>query len=145
MPVALELAVELTRSADGSAAILWFSYVRSLPFRPDTDVNMFASRGNLFGIIFVLGMCRLNLYYRSKTLCLSFSIVEGAMRASDSANPPKNLHNALIFQGAFVLGLVGFILLLHGEQKRRRADEQHANVLKDQVGLMTTPPPLVSS
>lgn len=27
LPVALELAVEVTRNADGSAALLWFSYV----------------------------------------------------------------------------------------------------------------------
>lgn len=33
LPVALELAVELTRNPDGSAAILWFAYVASLRFR----------------------------------------------------------------------------------------------------------------
>ena len=29
LPVALELAVEVTRNADVSAALLWFAYVRS--------------------------------------------------------------------------------------------------------------------
>ncbi|KAK7676965.1 hypothetical protein QCA50_020083 [Cerrena zonata] len=108
LPVALELAVELTRNPDGSAAILWFS-------------------GNLFGIIFVL--------------------VEGAMRASDSADPPNNLHSALIFQGAFVCALVIFIFFLHGEQKRRRTDEHHAQKAKEakeQIDLKATSPSIVS-
>lgn len=53
------------------------------------------------------------------------------MRASDSANPPKNMHRAMIFQGAFVCALVFFILILRGEQKRRRADEHHAQVARE--------------
>ncbi|CAL1697928.1 unnamed protein product [Somion occarium] len=104
LPVALELAVELTRNADGSAAILWFS-------------------GNLFGIMFVLS--------------------EDSMRADDSANPPQNMHRALIFQGAFVCGIAAFVFFIQGEQKRRRIDEQHAKDSREaraQIDLSPTSP-----
>ncbi|KAJ3487930.1 hypothetical protein NLI96_g3218 [Meripilus lineatus] len=84
LPVALELAVELTRNADGSSAILWFAC-------------------NLFGIIFVL--------------------VEGALRAPDTANPPENMRRALIFQGAFICGTTVFVAALQGKQRRREMDE----------------------
>ncbi|THH29307.1 hypothetical protein EUX98_g4887 [Antrodiella citrinella] len=94
LPVALELAAELTRNADGSSAVLWFS-------------------GNIFGAMFVL--------------------VNGALRASDSGNPPQNMHRSLIFQGVFILGSVLFVVLLKGKQVRREQDELKANGPKDVV------------
>ncbi|EPS96236.1 hypothetical protein FOMPIDRAFT_58415 [Fomitopsis schrenkii] len=85
LPVAIELAVELTRNADGSSAILWAS-------------------ANLFSIIFVLA--------------------EGALRSGHRAEPPHNMHGAIIFQGAFVFASVSMIFLVEGKQTRRAADEQ---------------------
>jgi hypothetical protein len=51
LPVGLELGVEVTRNADASSAILWFSYV-SLPFAdPSTgsaDDSIVATYSELF-------------------------------------------------------------------------------------------------
>ncbi|KAH9837800.1 major facilitator superfamily domain-containing protein [Rhodofomes roseus] len=85
LPVAVELAVEITHNPDGSSAILWAS-------------------ANLLSIIFVLA--------------------EGALRAGPDADPPNNMHGAIIFQGVFVLAAAAIILLLQGKQTRRAADEQ---------------------
>ncbi|KAI0077634.1 MFS general substrate transporter [Panus rudis PR-1116 ss-1] len=92
LPVALELAVELTRNANASSAVLWFA-------------------GNAFGVMYILA--------------------EGALRAPDTADPPKNMHRALIFQGAFICSMVSFIFLIKGEQRRRKADEEHAKAMKE--------------
>ena len=58
LPVALELAVELTRNADGSSAILWFALVSHviffITFRCSYK-HCFVDSCNLFGIMFVLG------------------------------------------------------------------------------------------
>ncbi|THG96796.1 hypothetical protein EW026_g5107 [Hermanssonia centrifuga] len=94
LPVALELAVEVTRNP-GSAAILWFA-------------------GNSVSITCVL--------------------VEGALRAGPDANPPNNMHRALIFQGALVCSAVVTIFALQGKQTRREMDEQatHSIVTPEQ-------------
>ncbi|RPD77008.1 MFS general substrate transporter [Lentinus tigrinus ALCF2SS1-7] len=84
LPVVLELAVELTRNADGSSAILWLST-------------------NLFGLIFVL--------------------VEGALRAGPDADPPLNMHRAVIFQASLVAAAVLLIFGAEGKQTRRTQDE----------------------
>ncbi|KAI0742681.1 MFS general substrate transporter [Daedaleopsis nitida] len=97
LPVVLELAVEITRNADGSSAILWLST-------------------NVFGLVFVL--------------------VEGALRAGPDANPPLNMHRAVIFQAALVTTAVASVYLVEGKQTRRSQDEdkrdealhQHAGV-----------------
>ncbi|KAI0030798.1 major facilitator superfamily domain-containing protein [Vararia minispora EC-137] len=85
LPMALELAVELTRNADGSSAALWWS-------------------GNLFCIIFITS--------------------QGALRAPLSANPPQNMHRAIIFNGVWCLVSSVFIFALQGHQVRRQKDEQ---------------------
>lgn len=58
-------------------------------------------------------------------------LAEDSMRASDSANPPQNMHRAMIFQGVFVCALVFATSVLRGEQKRRRVDEHHAQVARE--------------
>jgi len=87
LPIALELAAELTRNADGSSAVLWFA-------------------GNLLGAMYVL--------------------VNGALRAPSTGNPPLNMHRALIFQGVFICGCVFFVIFLKGRQARRELDELKA-------------------
>ncbi|KAI1787322.1 MFS general substrate transporter [Ganoderma leucocontextum] len=88
LPVVLELGVELTRNADGSSAVLWFST-------------------NLCGLVFVL--------------------VEGALRAGPEANPPYNMHHAIIFQGVLGMSVVALVYLLEGKQTRRAQDEAKRN------------------
>ncbi|KAI0351646.1 MFS general substrate transporter [Trametes cingulata] len=88
LPAVLELAVELTRNADGSSAILW-------------------SSTNAFGLVFVLA--------------------EGALREGPNANPPLNMHRAVIFQGALVSAVIVFIYLVEGKQTRRARDEAAIN------------------
>lgn len=85
LPVALELACEVTRNADGSSAILWFT-------------------GNLFGVMFIL--------------------VQGALRADETATPPLNMHRALIFNGSFIIVASLSVFFIRGKQVRKRADEE---------------------
>lgn len=84
LPIALELGVELTRNADGSASILWCS-------------------GNLCSIILILG--------------------EGALRAPSTANPPYNIHAALILHGCVIAVFGSLVFLLRAKQARREIDE----------------------
>ncbi|KAI6037954.1 major facilitator superfamily domain-containing protein [Pisolithus marmoratus] len=59
--------------------------------------------GSLFGIVLIL--------------------VEGALRAPPTADPPYNMHDALIVHGCVVMGLNSLVFFLHGKQTRREADE----------------------
>lgn len=45
-----------------------------------------------------------------------------ALRASDSASPPLNMHRSLIFLGVFICVVVSSVLLLRGRQARRETD-----------------------
>ena len=103
LPVGLELACELTRNSDGSSAVLWFSYAHFLSYSFVADGNL-RSSGNLVTIMFVL--------------------VEGALRASPTADPPLNMHKALIFNGVFVLAGCCVVFFLTGKQARREKDAQ---------------------
>ncbi|KAG6885921.1 hypothetical protein C0993_007939 [Termitomyces sp. T159_Od127] len=85
LPVGLELGCELTRNANASSAILWFSC-------------------NLLTVIFVLA--------------------EGALRAGPDADPPLNMHRALIFNGTIIMVSAASVLLLHGRQVRKERDEE---------------------
>ncbi|KAA1473990.1 MFS general substrate transporter [Dentipellis sp. KUC8613] len=98
LPVALELACELTRNADGSSAVMWFF-------------------GNLFCVIYLL--------------------CQGALRASPTADPPLNMHQAIIFNGAWVFASCGLIFFFNGKQARRERDEKMAQV--NELPLATSP------
>lgn len=54
LPVALELAVEVTRNADGSSAVLWAVCVLCSSFLRSSSHGLFC-RGNIGNIMFVLG------------------------------------------------------------------------------------------
>lgn len=45
-----------------------------------------------------------------------------ALRASDSASPPLNMHRSLIFLGVFIGVVVSSVLILRGRQVRREMD-----------------------
>ncbi|KAF9051051.1 MFS general substrate transporter [Hymenopellis radicata] len=92
LPVALELACDLTRNADGSSCLLWFG-------------------ANLFAIVFIL--------------------VQGALRADDSADPPLNMRRALIFNGTFLMIVSATVFLLKGKQARKDLDESKLKESRD--------------
>ncbi|KAL0956303.1 hypothetical protein HGRIS_002460 [Hohenbuehelia grisea] len=60
--------------------------------------------GNLFGVIFILS--------------------QGALRAGPDAAPPLNMHKALIFNGAFLMGSAALIFLVEGKMTRKARDEE---------------------
>ncbi|KAI0799574.1 major facilitator superfamily domain-containing protein [Irpex lacteus] len=97
LPAALELAVEVTRNADGSSAILW-------------------SAGNLMTVIFVLS--------------------ENALRAGPSADPPLNMHQAIIFAGIIALAASVTAFGSEGKQTRRKLDEQRMQEAKEDVEMI---------
>lgn len=105
LPVALELAVELTRNANASTAMLWAS-------------------SNLFSIILVLGKQTSLRHAPLMHTYILASIVQNSLREGPSATLPYSMHRAIEFQGILVVVIVAFVLLLKGEQTRRVADEQ---------------------
>ena len=50
-----------------------------------------------------------------------------ALRGSDSANPPRNMRRALIFNAVVILVIVAFVFVLRGQQRRRETDVAHMN------------------
>lgn len=182
LPIVLELAVELTRNADGSSALLWLSYVLSSHLsRFRTRARSRRSHLILFPYLqdkFVRSHLRaryvcqhparaksaLTVHHRfvlpytptsphsphlhvvlnvkrplhthtseTPTACLVVREsnrdtlhavpVEGALRAGPDANPPLNMHRAVIFQAALVASAVAFVYGVEGKQTRRAQDE----------------------
>ncbi|KAI0066126.1 MFS general substrate transporter [Artomyces pyxidatus] len=65
--------------------------------------------GNLFCIIF--------------TLFSSFP-AQNALRAPSTADPPLNMHRAIVMNGVWVFTMSTFVYFFHGEQTRRQMDEK---------------------
>lgn len=63
--------------------------------------------------------------------------VENSLRAGPDANPPLNMHRALIFSGAFALTSGVLVFLLRGKQTRRKLDEE-MNKRQNEDMLLTT-------
>ncbi|KAI5990385.1 major facilitator superfamily domain-containing protein [Pisolithus albus] len=60
----------------------------------------------------------------SGNLCgIVLILVEGALRAPSTADPPYNMHNALILHGCVVMVFSSCIVFLRAKQARREADE----------------------
>lgn len=55
-----------------------------------------------------------------------FDSVEGALRASATANPPYNMNNALIFHGTTILVFGVLVFFVRARQARRELDETMA-------------------
>jgi len=53
-----------------------------------------------------------------------FILAQNALRAGSDANPPLNMTQALIFNGAFVTAAGSLVFLIRGTQARRQMDEQ---------------------
>lgn len=121
LPVGLELACEVTRNADGSSAILWFTSVLCICFF-ESFLSVVHYRGNLFGVMFILGKLSSQLVYIQ--LIIPVSIVQGALRADENATPPLNMHRALIFNGSFIIVACSLVFFIQGNQVRKRSDEE---------------------
>lgn len=64
------------------------------------------------------------IFLRFRTHILKLYVAEGALRAGVDANPPLNMHRALIFNGTIIMICAVSVLLLHGRQVRKERDEE---------------------
>ena len=122
LPVGLELACEVTRNAEGSSAILWFMLVPCVCFSEYLFWMRFSYRGNLFGVMFILGKPSSQ---GQSILIIPDFIVQGALRADENATPPLNMHRALVFNGSFIIIACSLIFFVQGNQVRKRSDEEN--------------------
>jgi hypothetical protein len=103
-----------------------------------SDLTLTEYRGNLFTTVFVLCAYIFSFFFihiREFSAHSNFTFpdpltAEGALRAGPDADPPLNMHRALIFHGAFILATASTIFLLRGKQARKELDE-----LKQQQAL----------
>jgi FLVCR family MFS transporter 7 len=123
LPIALELAVEVTRNADGCSAILWASCVfffLSLYRHVEKDFVI----GVICSVSYSPSVSNiLRSRNKHKKSLINLSTVEGALRADGNADPPLNMHRALIFHSSFILVASLLIFFIRGEQARKRSDE----------------------
>ncbi|KZT58894.1 MFS general substrate transporter [Calocera cornea HHB12733] len=73
----------------------------------ETSSAIFWCSANLFSVIYIL--------------------VEGALRAPEDADPPLNMHRAVIFQSVVVMVLCAAVFGLEGRQVRRQIDKEKAD------------------
>ncbi|KIY74287.1 MFS general substrate transporter [Cylindrobasidium torrendii FP15055 ss-10] len=62
------------------------------------------------------------LWFGTNLFCIIFVLSEGALRADASADPPYNMHRALIFNGSFLMSTSGLIFFLKGKLARKEQD-----------------------
>jgi hypothetical protein len=77
------------------------------------------------------------LWFACNGLAIIFILVEGALRAGPDANPPLNMHRALIFNGAVVLTVCASIFFIRGQQTRKELDQEKQ---KRSTSLQARPP-----
>ncbi|KIJ18763.1 hypothetical protein PAXINDRAFT_110383 [Paxillus involutus ATCC 200175] len=80
----------------------------------DSSAALLWCSGNLVGIVLILA--------------------EGALRAPATANPPYNMHDALIFHGSFIMAFATLSFFVRARQARRELDEAMVD------GCATSPP-----
>jgi len=102
--------------------------------------------GAIFAIMVIIGVCSLTmlpvglelgveltrnaeastaiLWFFGNLLGIISIEVQGALRAGPDAHPPLNMHNALIFNAAFVLVGACLVFGIKGKQARRALDEE---------------------
>jgi len=64
------------------------------------------------------------LWFVGNVFTVIFILAETALRASPDANPPLNMRQALIFNGAFIVASASLVFFIRGKQARRELDEQ---------------------
>lgn len=119
LPIGLELGCEITRNANASSGVLWFAYVIDCCYPYDDHSPKFKWQCIHTDIC---TLCVKPFFYG--LIELTF-LAESALRASPDANPPLNMHRALIFHGAFIISATSSVFFLRGKQARRALDEQN--------------------
>ncbi|THU99971.1 MFS general substrate transporter [Dendrothele bispora CBS 962.96] len=76
------------------------------------------------------------LWFMGNLMGFIFVLVENALRAGPDANPPLNMHRALIFHGAFIMAVVFLSWLIQGKQVRKHLDEQSPGVPDSGIGVI---------
>ncbi|KIK90790.1 hypothetical protein PAXRUDRAFT_151101 [Paxillus rubicundulus Ve08.2h10] len=69
---------------------------------------------------------------------IALILAEGALRAPSTANPPYNMHDALILHGSVIMAFATLAFFVRARQARRELDEV-------MVGGSATPPPRTAS
>ncbi|KAI0043663.1 MFS general substrate transporter [Auriscalpium vulgare] len=64
------------------------------------------------------------LWFFGNLLCVIFTLSQNALRESKSADPPQNMHRAIIFNGVWVFTTSVLIFFFSGKQARRELDEK---------------------
>lgn len=84
-------------------------------------------------VIFVLSKLHFNSIYLFSPC--STNIGENALRAGPSADPPLNMHRAIIFAGIIALAASVTAFGSEGKQTRRKLDEQRMQEAKGDVEM----------
>ncbi|KAJ7680271.1 major facilitator superfamily domain-containing protein [Mycena polygramma] len=66
------------------------------------------------------------LWFACNGFAIIFILVEGALRAGLDANPPLNMHRALIFNGVLVMATGSSVFFLRGKQTRKQLDQENS-------------------
>ncbi|KAI0295839.1 MFS general substrate transporter [Multifurca ochricompacta] len=115
----------------------WLSLIWAA--RPHND-------GALFAVFVIIGICSVVLlpvaielgveltrnsdgssavlWFFGNLISIIFILSQNALRASDAANPPRNMHRAIIFNAIWVFSTSLLVFFLHGRQARRELDER---------------------
>ncbi|KAF8212680.1 hypothetical protein K438DRAFT_1957299 [Mycena galopus ATCC 62051] len=64
------------------------------------------------------------LWFACNAFTIMFILVEGALRAGPSANPPLNMRHSLIFNGVVVMTTCVSVFFLRGQQTRKHLDQE---------------------
>jgi len=85
------------------------------------------------------------LWFFGNLLCVIFVLSQNALRGSHAANPPLNMHRAIMFNGIWVFAVSLLVFFFRGRQARRELDEQmneeHKAPSMDMSTLVTSPSP----
>ncbi|KAF7428316.1 hypothetical protein PC9H_007537 [Pleurotus ostreatus] len=102
--------------------------------------------GGLFVIMAIIGICGISvlpvslelgceltrnadgssaiLWFAGNLFAVMFILVQGALRAGPDANPPLNMHQAIMFNGIFIFVSSFLVLFLKGDMVRKARDEE---------------------
>lgn len=87
-----------------------------------------------FPLVFYLFVTNANLLFSGNLVTIIFVLVQGALRAPPTADPPLNMRKALIFNGAFILAGCCSVFFLRGKQVRREKDAQMRDEQQHKTG-----------
>ena len=148
--VGIELGAALTRNPDESASVLWFLCVLFfLTNRSHQRLNFHPLSGNVLSVLFVLGQPR--IFYPSLSVVTllistplptytSFFAVQSVVRASPTASPPLNMHNAIVFNSDWVVSCFHLVFVIQKKKLQREGDEEERTQDTRLDDIATSPP-----